>query len=97
MLTYGWLVGEIVRRISGESIGAFFAREFAAPLGLRTWIGLPASEESRVAALAAPTPADMLAAQDARQQRADQCPPASAAARVRVPGDGPPFWIERGQ
>jgi len=43
VLTYGWLVGEIVRRVSGESIGAFFAREFARPLGLNTWIGLPSA------------------------------------------------------
>ena len=61
-LTYGWLVGEIVRRVSGQSIGAFFAREFARPLGLDTWIGLPADEESRVAVLAPPTPEDMMAA-----------------------------------
>ena len=33
MLTYGWLVGEIVRRVSGESIGAFFAREFRSRSG----------------------------------------------------------------
>jgi CubicO group peptidase (beta-lactamase class C family) len=78
MLTYGWLVGEIVRRVSGESIGAFFAREFAAPLGLSTWIGLPASEENRVAALAAPTPADMPAAQAARQQPDEESRAAAA-------------------
>jgi CubicO group peptidase (beta-lactamase class C family) len=78
MLTYGWLVGEIVRRVSGDSIGAFFAREFASPLGLSTWIGLPAGEESRVAALAAPTPADMLAAQAARQERDEESRAAAA-------------------
>ena len=47
-LTYGWLVGEVVRRISGKSLGTFFADEIAGPLGLDFWIGLPASEESRV-------------------------------------------------
>ena len=46
--TYGWLVGEVVRRISGKSLGAFFADEVAGPLGLDFWIGLPESEESRV-------------------------------------------------
>jgi CubicO group peptidase (beta-lactamase class C family) len=47
-LTYGWLVGEVVRRISGKSLGTFFAEEVAGPLGLDFWIGLPESEESRV-------------------------------------------------
>jgi len=50
-LTFGWLVGEVVRRVSGMSIGSFFAREVAEPLGLEFWIGLPASEEHRVAPL----------------------------------------------
>ena len=46
--TYGWLVGEVVRRITGKSLGTFFADEVAGPLGLDFWIGLPESEESRV-------------------------------------------------
>ena len=46
--TYGWLVGEVVRRISGKSVGTFFADEVAGPLGLDFWIGLPESEEGRV-------------------------------------------------
>ena len=50
-LTYGWLVGEVVRRISGRSLGTFFAEEVAAPLGLDFWIGLPAAEEPRVSRL----------------------------------------------
>lgn len=47
--THGYLVGEIVRRVSGKSIGRFLADEVAKPLGLSTWIGLPLSEEGRVA------------------------------------------------
>lgn len=50
-LTFGWLVGEVVRRVSGMSLGAFFAREVAAPLGLDFWIGLPAEVEARVSPL----------------------------------------------
>jgi CubicO group peptidase (beta-lactamase class C family) len=50
-LTYGWLVGEIIRRVDGRSLGAFFAEEVAEPLGLEFWIGLPESEEDRVAPL----------------------------------------------
>ncbi|SDM57121.1 serine hydrolase domain-containing protein [Allokutzneria albata] len=48
-MTYGFLVGEVVRRISGRSLGRFFADEVAAPLGLRAWIGLPEDEEPQVA------------------------------------------------
>jgi CubicO group peptidase (beta-lactamase class C family) len=49
--TYGWLVGEVVRRISGKSIGRFFQDEVATPLGLDFWIGLPPEEADRVAPL----------------------------------------------
>lgn len=47
--TFGWLVGELVRRVSGMSVGQFFAREVAEPLGLDFWIGLPEEVEHRVA------------------------------------------------
>jgi CubicO group peptidase (beta-lactamase class C family) len=52
-LTYGWLVGEVIARISGTSPGAFFATEVVRPLGLDLYIGLPDSEISRVAPLIA--------------------------------------------
>jgi CubicO group peptidase (beta-lactamase class C family) len=48
-VTFGYLVGEIVRRVSGKSLGTFFADEVAAPLGLSAWIGLPEEHEHRVA------------------------------------------------
>ena len=48
-LTFGFLVGEVVRRVSGRSLGTFFRDEVATPLGLDFWIGLPESEEARVA------------------------------------------------
>ena len=48
-ITYGWLVGEVVRRVSGKSLGTFFADEFAEPLGLDFWIGLPDEHQARVA------------------------------------------------
>ncbi|HEX2889139.1 serine hydrolase domain-containing protein [Vineibacter terrae] len=47
--TFGWTVGEIVRRVSGKSLGAFFQDEIARPLGLDFWIGLPEAIEPRVA------------------------------------------------
>lgn len=52
-VTYGYLVGEVVRRISGKSLGAFWHEEFAERLGLEFWIGLPAEQEQRVAPLVA--------------------------------------------
>ncbi len=51
-LTYGWLCGELIRRVSGRTVGRFFAEEIAEPLGLELWIGLPAEHEDRVSTLA---------------------------------------------
>lgn len=48
-LTFGWLIGELVRRVTGSSLGAFFAKEVAGPLGLPFWIGTPLEEHHRVA------------------------------------------------
>jgi len=49
MRNHGHLIGEIVRRITGDKLGAFYAREVAAPLGVDFRIGLPASKFARVA------------------------------------------------
>src|SRR5690606_23222424 len=40
-LTHGWLTGELVRRITGKSPGAYFAELVAGPLDVDAWIGLP--------------------------------------------------------
>ncbi len=50
-LTYGWLCGELIRRVTGSSVGRFFAEEIATPLELELWIGLPEEQESRVSTL----------------------------------------------
>ena len=50
-MSYGWLVGELVRRIDGRTLGTFFADEVARPLGLDLWIGLPVGQHGRVARL----------------------------------------------
>jgi CubicO group peptidase (beta-lactamase class C family) len=49
--TYGWLVGEVVRRVTGVSIGTYLRNEITGPLEADFFIGLPASEEPRVARL----------------------------------------------
>lgn len=54
-LTQGYLVGEVVRRVTGRSVGAFFAEEVAGPLGADFHIGLPAEHDHRVA-LTVPPP-----------------------------------------
>jgi len=51
--TFGWTVGEMVRRASGKSLGTFFREEIAGPLGLDFWIGLPEEIEPRVAPMVA--------------------------------------------
>ena len=61
-LTFGWLNGEVVRRVSGKSLGTFFKDEIAQPLKLDFWIGLPEDKESRIAPMipAKPDPARRL-------------------------------------
>lgn len=61
-ITYGFLIGEVVRRATGKTIGRQFAELVAEPLGLDLWIGLPQDQQHRVAPHLAPT---------ARQSRAD--------------------------
>jgi CubicO group peptidase (beta-lactamase class C family) len=61
-MSYGFLVGEVARRASGRSLGAYFRDEVARPLGADFWIGLPASEDPRVAELVPPSPAELAAA-----------------------------------
>lgn len=55
-MTYGWLVGEVIRRITGLSPGAYFRRTIGDPLELHAWIGLPESARSGVAWMEAPLP-----------------------------------------
>lgn len=53
-LSQGYLVGEVIRRVDGRSVGTVFKEDFAEPLGLDFHIGLPASEDHRVADLTPP-------------------------------------------
>ena len=60
-LTFGFLVGELIRRVAGRSVGRFLRDEVTGPLGADFFIGLPAEEEGRVSdlfgSLAPPAPA----------------------------------------
>lgn len=85
-LSYGWIVGELVRRVSGKSIGEFFAEEVAGPLGLDFWIGLPEDVESQVAVLDFAPPADLSGMSE--EQR---------AAIMKLVGPGSLFWQAAGR
>lgn len=54
-MTWGYPVGELVRRIAGRSLGGLLRDEVCAPLGIDFWIGLPASEDHRLARIVRPT------------------------------------------
>ena len=49
MMTTGWLIGELIKRVTGKSLGEFFNDEVSKPYNLEYWIGLPDSEVDRVA------------------------------------------------
>ena len=47
--TFGFLTGEVIRRVTGSTVGALLRDEIAGPLGADVHIGLPGSEHERVA------------------------------------------------
>jgi CubicO group peptidase (beta-lactamase class C family) len=55
--TFGWMVGELVRRITGKTIGRVYADEIASRFGIDFWIGVPPEQRDRVATLYPPSPA----------------------------------------
>lgn len=50
-ITHGWLAGEVIRRVTGMSVGQYFDQLVAGPLGADAWIGLPAGRHPSVAHL----------------------------------------------
>ncbi|MBU1588658.1 MAG: beta-lactamase family protein [Actinobacteria bacterium] len=48
-ITHGWLAGEVIRRVTGRSVGEYFADLIARPLHADAWIGLPTGLHDRVA------------------------------------------------
>ena len=57
-LTFAWTVGNMVRLAAGQKLGAYFQERVAGPLGLDFHIGLPESEEGRVAPMIGSDPAE---------------------------------------
>src|SRR4051812_31738062 len=54
-ITFGYLAGEVFKRVEGRSMGTALRQDLAEPFGLDLWIGLPESEFDRVAELQRPT------------------------------------------
>ncbi|MGH2669499.1 MAG: serine hydrolase domain-containing protein, partial [bacterium] len=57
--TYGWLIGEVIRRITGQSVGTYFRKEIADPLGIDFHIGTPRECDPRIAEIIPPEPPDL--------------------------------------
>lgn len=55
-MTYGWILGEVIRRVTGVRPGAWLRTTITDPLGLRLWIGLPRAARATVAWMEAPLP-----------------------------------------
>ena len=50
-ITQGYLIGEVVRRITGKTLGTYFQEEIAGPVGADFFIGVPPSEFHRISRL----------------------------------------------
>ena len=85
-LTYGWLVGEIARRVSGKNLGTFFRDEVAVPLGLDFHIGLDPCHDARVATMYPAVVSPEIAQQMEQRQAevAKAMPPELADARANI-------------
>ena len=64
-LTHGWVAGEVLRRITGQSVGSYFRDLVTAPLSVDAWIGLPDDKASEAAHLQVSPPLSALWAEAA--------------------------------
>lgn len=71
-LTHGWLIGEVIRRVTGGSVGEYFREVVTGPLDADAWIGLPDEEQHRVAHMQAGSTLLALVAQQAADRREGQ-------------------------
>jgi CubicO group peptidase (beta-lactamase class C family) len=87
-LTQGFLVGEVVRRITGRTVGEYFAAEVAGPLGADFHIGLPAEHDHRVALSVPPSSRDA----DYTAGASSTSAPPTAATAVRLRDGNSTAW-----
>lgn len=66
--TQGYLLGEIMRRVTGKLVGSFVRDEITGPLGVDYWLGIPASEHDRITRLIPSDGPKILAAQGAEDE-----------------------------
>ena len=85
-LTQGYLVGEVIRRVTGQTVGTFFRKEVAEPLGADFHIGLDPADFSRVANVIPPPPVKL--PEDAA------APPMALRSLTNPPLDVPQVWTE---
>ena len=64
-LTHGWVAGEIIRRVTGQSVGSYFRDLVTQPLGVDAWIGLPDDNADIAAHLRVSAPLSALWAEEA--------------------------------
>jgi CubicO group peptidase (beta-lactamase class C family) len=74
-LTYGYLVGEVIRRIGGQSVGTFIRKEIARPLGADFLLGFGPEEDARIAEMVPPEEAFADLAPDSMLVRVMSNPP----------------------
>ena len=87
-ITHAWLVGELIRRVTGMTPGAFLQQEISRPLGLELWVGLPPAEHGRVAPMILPVPREVPDEFTVRMTT-----PGSATFRGFFMGDGLLGWL----
>ncbi|MCI3134083.1 serine hydrolase domain-containing protein [Phenylobacterium aquaticum] len=80
-ITFGYLAGEIFRRVDGRTMGTALREDLAGPLDLDLWIGLPDAEHDRVAELQRPTSLAKFGDHNAATKAAFLTPWASPAGR----------------
>ncbi|MFD7403239.1 serine hydrolase domain-containing protein [Streptomyces sp. NPDC059866] len=68
--TYSWLVGELIRRVTGREVGEWIADEIAGPVGADLWLGLPADRAARVGRVGQVAPPEAAGALKTRPKRA---------------------------
>ncbi|MEV0636771.1 serine hydrolase domain-containing protein [Streptomyces sp. NPDC050619] len=87
-LTQGFLVGEVVRRITGRGVGEFLADEVTGPLGADFHIGLPAEHDSRVALTLPPPSRD----EDYKASAPGAAAPTATGSGIRVRDGNSVAW-----
>lgn len=88
-ITHGWLIGEVIRRVTGMRVGEYLAATLTDPLRADVWIGLPATETHRVAHLRVGASLAQLVA----QQNAESLPGIDWTARALTFGGALPYEL----